>query len=104
MNCSISLVVTPSLVYYPAFFAHPIRKKIKNNVVLICSKLFIISSFIDHLENGFFSELKEEAGNPSLLKKLGFKKFFHPYLTYFGLKTFFDFTITLFPMMKASAL
>ena len=40
-------------------------------------------------------ELKEEAGKPSLLKKLGVKKFFHPYLTYRGVGSFLDHIITL---------
>ena len=48
-------------------------------------------------------ELKEEAGKPSLLKKLGVKKFFHPYLTYKGRGTFLDQAITLSPLISALA-
>ena len=48
-------------------------------------------------------ELKEEAGKPSILKKLGVKKFFHPYLTNRGVDTFFDHTITLSPFICALA-
>ena len=48
-------------------------------------------------------ELKEEAGKPSILKKLGVKKFFHPYLTYMGFGTFLDHTITLSPLICAFA-
>jgi len=49
-------------------------------------------------------ELKDDAGNPSLLNNVPTIQFFHPYLTCFGLVTFLDETLTLLSTILAKAL